>query len=315
MRDSASIGRARRALFGRRPSGEGRAHAASDGGESKGLRFLGHAARLVTACADRRLVGSAIGDYRLARLLGQGRYGSCFEAERIAFQGDSLAVPAPCRVAMKLVKPRKGRIDRQAVWAECGALSLLDRAGVPRWLGIEQAVVRGEEPRYFIVETLCGGDCLSRLLKSGYVFSDGDIARIGSGLIDLVLHAASRGVVHGDIRPANVLVDAGGSVSLVDFGLARFYDRTRDGRECLAASSPDIEGVAETILFMLYSDARRLRDDARRHGTWRDELHLDEEREAFLADAFFAPEAFGTMEGFRGRFEDAFGFARPIRQA
>lgn len=271
-------------------------------------------ARLVTAYADRRLVGSVVGGYRLARLLGQGRYGSCFEAERIALQGDGSAASAPRRVAMKLVKPRKGRIDRQAVWAECAALSLLDHAGVPRWLGIERTAVRGEMPRYFIVETLCSGTSLSRLLKSGYEFSDGDIARIGSGLIDLVSHAASCGVVHGDIRPANVLVDADGSVSLVDFGLARFYDRARSGQERLAASSSDMEGVAETILFMLYSDARRLRVGMQGSATWRDELCLDEGREAFLSDAFFAPEAFGAMEGFRGRFEDAFGSARPIRQ-
>ncbi|HJF65920.1 MAG TPA: hypothetical protein K8U77_07410, partial [Slackia equolifaciens] len=114
-------------------------------GSSDGARGLERAMRYVTAAFDRRLVGRTFGGYELERVLGQGRFGTGFLARRVGAgpTEERFAVDAPHGeyAFMKLVKPR-GRglrgvaLDRDAVWAECAALSLCDHPGVPQWLGV-----------------------------------------------------------------------------------------------------------------------------------------------------------------------------------
>ena len=281
---------------------------------------------------------------------------------------------------MKLVKPR-GRglrgvaLDRDAVWAECAALSLCDHPGVPQWLGVVN-----ERGRYFIVESLMSGRSLASWLAEGRVFSREEIAAIGLALIDIVEHASSRGVVHNDIRPANVLASVAAGVldspaasnaaaaeavsprallvrshgdrplhgvaetpssrgafvsgaasahrmpgfddsscrrsfaldhacarmrvSLIDFGLAEFFDRSLPLCERMAASVPDVAGVAEVVVSLLYSNRMNIRATAMRDTPWFEALILTPDQKRVLEDMFFCRmESFGET---KARFFEAF---------
>src|SRR5262249_33967366 len=46
------------------------------------------------------------------------------------------------------------------------------------------------------------------------------VANLGVQAAEALEHAHHRGVVHGDVKPANLLVDGGGQVWITDFGLA-----------------------------------------------------------------------------------------------
>jgi eukaryotic-like serine/threonine-protein kinase len=50
-------------------------------------------------------------------------------------------------------------------------------------------------------------------------------------------HLFERGVVHRDIKPSDILVDRGGSVKIIDFGLARERDNDHEQENRLEASN------------------------------------------------------------------------------
>lgn len=209
---------------------------------------------------------------------------------------------------MKLVKPRGGAIDRAAVWAECAALSLCDHAGIPWWLGIVN-----ERGSYFIVESVLPGSSLSSLLSSGRVFAQDEIASVGRALIDIAEHMALRGVVHNDIRPANVLIEARRPtdirLGLVDFGLAEFFDRGIDEAQAIRVAGADIAGIAEVVIHMLYSDRMRVRAGLSADVPWFDALLLSPVQRRLLLDMFEG--RVDSYDRLRERFDGAFGASSP----
>lgn len=160
-------------------------------------------------------------------------------------------------------------------------------------------------PPYFIVEECMPGLSLYRMLTQGKrVFSDAEVAAIGSALIGILEHVEAREVVHGDVGPANVLLD-GNRVSLIDFGLAALGGQ---GHGTLSAEerSRDYRGLADVLLFLLYSDKRRMKTAAPRDSSWREELNLTAEQMRFLEALFAGQPHFENFAEVERRFKSAF---------
>jgi eukaryotic-like serine/threonine-protein kinase len=77
--------------------------------------------------------------------------------------------------------------------------------------------------RYIVLELLAGGSLEDRL-PTGRPLSDPDAARIAQELASALAYAHAQGVVHRDVKPANVLFDEDGRAKLTDFGIARLTD-------------------------------------------------------------------------------------------
>ncbi|RMF94217.1 MAG: serine/threonine protein kinase, partial [Planctomycetota bacterium] len=151
--------------------------------------------------------GSRIGDFTLIELVGEGQFGCVWKAhdERL----DRL-------VAVKI--PRKGRLsvaDAEQMLREARAAAQVRH---PNIAGVHEIGRDGD--RLYIVSDLVDGDSLAELIrKRGFTPYEaaGLVAKIARAL-----HAAHEaGVVHRDIKPGNILVDARGEPYVTDFGLAR----------------------------------------------------------------------------------------------
>ena len=98
--------------------------------------------------------------------------------------------------------------------------------------GIVTLYEMGEEDgNALLVTELVEGSTLARLSRDG-ALSDREIGEIGADLCEALDHAHSRGVVHRDIKPQNVLVTEDGEprAKLMDFGVARLADARRADR-------------------------------------------------------------------------------------
>jgi hypothetical protein len=146
--------------------------------------------------------------YRLERRLGSGAFGTVWRA-----RDERLERP----VAVKIL-PRErvqgGRFEREARVAA--------RLAHPGIVTLYEAAV--DDDGAYLVSELIRGHTLDQLLADGRL-SDRDIVAIGIALCDALAHAHDQGVVHRDVKPANVLIPSRPATvaqiaKLTDFGVA-----------------------------------------------------------------------------------------------
>lgn len=78
----------------------------------------------------------------------------------------------------------------------------------------------GDEDRHFIVMEYCGGGTLEDILQEGPV-EPARAAAIGTSICDALEFAHRAGIVHRDVKPANVLISEHGTLKVADFGIAK----------------------------------------------------------------------------------------------
>ena len=114
-----------------------------------------------------------------------------------------------------------GRDD--AFVAEISARARLQHPNILRVLDFGKASFGNLAERYFVVLPLCEGD-LRALLRQQHFTPPGKALQILRQIAAAVDHAHAEGVIHGDIKPENILFVAQGSHALLsDFGLSRFF--------------------------------------------------------------------------------------------
>ncbi len=146
--------------------------------------------------------------YRLLAPIGTGASGRVYAAEDIRLRR---------RVAVKVLHAAlaedSGFLRRFRAEAQVAAsLHHPNIMAVYDW---------GEDEQPFMVVELLEGGSLRTMLDRGNLLSIAQAARIGRDVAAALDYAHSRGIVHRDVKPANLLFDEHGVVRIADFGLAR----------------------------------------------------------------------------------------------
>ncbi len=150
------------------------------------------------------------GDYVLVRRLGEGGMGEVHLA---------LARATRRLVAFKVLREMPGGGDDELVvrfWREVEVLRQLDHPNIVRYL--DSGDLGG---RPFLVMEYVRGKTLARVLARKGRFGVRRAVEVAYQVAKALDHAFTKGVVHRDLKPDNVMIDAEARVRVLDLGLAK----------------------------------------------------------------------------------------------
>jgi eukaryotic-like serine/threonine-protein kinase len=129
-------------------------------------------------------------------------------------------------VAVKILNPGHGTTDIGARFRREGRTAArLAHPNIVQVYDAGEDEFEEREVSYIVMEYVPGGDLKGLIDEKGPLASD-ELARLGADVSSGLAHAHANGVIHRDIKPHNILIDAYGHPKLSDFGIARAVDAT-----------------------------------------------------------------------------------------
>lgn len=149
-----------------------------------------------------------LGQYQIQKLIGRGGMGEVYE-------GFQLRLHRP--VAVKIL--RNSRQDDAASHERF--LNEMKIAGGLDHPNLVRAYDAWEADGYlYLVFELLDGQSLQNLVDAEQIKSVSDVYGIITGVLEGLKHLHSKGLVHHDIKPGNVMRTTDGTIKLIDFGLS-----------------------------------------------------------------------------------------------
>jgi eukaryotic-like serine/threonine-protein kinase len=153
------------------------------------------------------MIGQQLSHYRILEPLGAGGMGEVYRAHDLHLDRD-VAVKVLLRGSLTDPTARE-RFRREA-----HVLSRLSHPGVATIFDFDTQ----DGVDFIVMEYVPGGTLESRLRKGPLDLDE--LTRIGSEIGDALEDAHRRGFLHRDLKPGNVVLTAGGTPKILDFGLA-----------------------------------------------------------------------------------------------
>ncbi|GMV81286.1 MAG: hypothetical protein AMXMBFR7_24700 [Planctomycetota bacterium] len=157
-------------------------------------------------------IGRLIGDYRIEQELGRGGMGTVYRATNVRVGST---------VALKLLRFAPGqsaeRLRRFEIEARAAA-----ELNHPNIINVFDFGQHGD--LYYLAMEYIQGRPLSALTEAGPL-DPAQAVNIAMEVCTALQFAHAAGVVHRDLKPSNILIEASGRAQLMDFGMARRYER------------------------------------------------------------------------------------------
>jgi eukaryotic-like serine/threonine-protein kinase len=150
------------------------------------------------------------GRYRLVYQLGRGGMGSVWLAEDLLLERSVALKALVANLATSNLGERRARVLKEA--------RALARVRHPAIVPVHDVFFVGDDP--WIVMEHISGRSFDEIIATE-TLDERTLARIGAHVLRGLMAVHRAGVVHRDVKPANILVADDDSVFLVDFGIAR----------------------------------------------------------------------------------------------
>lgn len=154
--------------------------------------------------------GTALGHYRIREQLGAGSFGNVFEAWDTRLE----------RVVALKVLHSQGVDARAEAILEARSAARLNHPNVCTIYSVDEV-----DGMPIIVMERLHGVPLGELLEQGPL-EPTRFLRLAIGMASGILAAHQQGILHGDLKPANIVVTSGDHPKILDFGLSRSHRRS-----------------------------------------------------------------------------------------
>ncbi|KAF8957280.1 hypothetical protein BDZ97DRAFT_1924766 [Flammula alnicola] len=158
----------------------------------------------------------SLNDYQLGDSLGKGAFGQVYRALNWA-TGETVAVKE-----IQLSNIPKGELPE--IMSEIDLLKNLNHPNIVKYKGF----VKTREFLYIILE-FCENGSLHNISKRFGKFPESLVAVYISQVLEGLVYLHDQGVIHRDIKGANILTNKDGTVKLADFGVAAKTGGVQDG--------------------------------------------------------------------------------------
>ncbi|HET9468374.1 MAG TPA: protein kinase, partial [Vicinamibacterales bacterium] len=187
------------------------------------------------------LTGQTVGRYQVGTRIGTGGMGEVYAAKDLEL-GRAVAI----KFALASDADASARLKREAQHAS--------RLNHPHICTVHEVGTHHDHP--FIVMELVEGQPLSELAR-GKGLPLTEVVRYGRQVADALAHAHRGGMMHRDLKSANVLITRDGRAKVLDFGLARTL--TRDAVSDLSQSHESVtdQGAVAGTLSVLAPEILR----------------------------------------------------------
>jgi eukaryotic-like serine/threonine-protein kinase len=157
--------------------------------------------------------GQSLGKYKILSPLGSGGFGSVYLAEDTWIHK---------RVAIKV--PHRQNLDFGELLKEPRLLASLNHPNIVAIITAEK-----QENLFFIVMEYVPGETLENIIGTTGPLDLSRALDVACQICNAVDHAHRQGVIHRDLRPANVLVSESQVAKVADFGTSRFLEIAAHG--------------------------------------------------------------------------------------
>lgn len=167
--------------------------------------------------------------YRLRRLIGRGGFSTVWAAEHVGTRKP---------VALKVLH-RQGRDGAARFVREARIAARIDHPNVIRVHDVFQIE---DDATLVMAMDLLEGESLATLRKRDGILSLHELSAIVIAIVDGLGAAHPLGVVHRDLKPENVFITSGGTIKILDFGIAKWVRP-----ESEAALTPDLTETGSLV--------------------------------------------------------------------
>jgi len=178
------------------------------------------------------------GKYKILEEIGRGGMGIVYKAEDTQLRRT---------VALKFLSPDSsaGPSSGRRFTQEAQTASALNHPNICTIYEVGEA-----EGYPYIAMEYVEGLTLDRMIPAGGLTPD-EVLRLGSQIVEALEHAHEQGIIHRDLKTANVVISPAGRVKILDFGLAKRMIGEDLGKATLSQVSLTKEGaIAGTLPYL-----------------------------------------------------------------